>query len=161
LLLLCFAIYGNTIRNEYSIDDVFVTNNEQVKKGFSAIPEMANSLYVTNLEEDGRKIRFGFRPIVKITFAIEYGIFGDNPHVSHFINIILYFLFCLLDFQFSDKGLKDKDYLVPFLITLLFAANPLHTEVVASLKNSDELLATLFGFMALHKFFLMLKLKKF
>jgi tetratricopeptide (TPR) repeat protein len=38
---------------------------------------------------------------------------------------------------------------VPFLTTLLFAAHPIHTEVVANIKSRDEILALLFSFLTM------------
>jgi tetratricopeptide (TPR) repeat protein len=45
---------------------------------------------------------------------------------------------------------KKADPLFVFLITVVFAANPLHTEVVSSLKNRDELLGFLFSLITVY-----------
>jgi tetratricopeptide (TPR) repeat protein len=45
-------------------------------------------------------------------------------------------------------------FLIPVLITLLFASHPVHTEVIASIKSRDELLAFLFSAFALRQFVL-------
>jgi len=152
LLLLCFLFYGNIIPNKYSLDDDNVVLNDQVKKGFSAIPEILTGLYGTLQMQDGQKIGYGYRPIVKVTFAIEYGLFGENPHVSHFINILLYFLAIWLLYRFLQRLFIAYHPLFPFLITVLFLAHPIHTEVVCSLKNRDELLSFIFSFVALDQF---------
>jgi tetratricopeptide (TPR) repeat protein len=57
----------------------------------------------------------------------------------------------LLLFTILRRLLRNYHYLFPFFITLLFAAHPIHTEVVASLKNRDELLMLLFGLLALQQ----------
>jgi protein O-mannosyl-transferase len=142
-------LYGNTIFNKYSVDDEFVTNNALVKKGFSAIPEIFTTYYfsqkgnVSNQTSD-------YRPIVKTTFATEYALWGDRPGVSHGINIILYFCLSTALFFVLKRLLKNYNILFPFLITLVFMAHPVHTEVVASLKNRDEMLAFLGAILAMH-----------
>jgi tetratricopeptide (TPR) repeat protein len=145
ILLFTFVLYGNSIQNKYSLDDVYVTNNEQVRKGLRAIPEIFTSFYANNVYEDGEKLRFGFRPVVKLSFAFEYALFGNNPHMSHLFNVLFYFMSLLLMLKIFRHLWKDKQPLFVLVVILLFMAHPLHTEVVSSLKNRDELLCFLFA----------------
>jgi protein O-mannosyl-transferase len=147
-------LYGNTILNGWSVDDSFVTGpqNQLVQKGFSAIPKIFTSFYVDTKGNVGSQ-QTDYRPIVKTTFAIEYGIWpGKKAGKSHAINMLLYFWACTLLFFILKRLLKDYNILFPFLITVLFMAHPVHTEVVASLKNRDEILAFLCGLGGLHFF---------
>lgn len=148
LLILAFILYGNTIMNKYAIDDTHVTNNELVAKGFKAIPEIFSSRYVTEQGNLGATAA-DYRPVVKLTFALEYQFWGQKPGRSHAINILLYWLASLVLFSVLRRLFTGYNILFPFLATLLFMVHPLHTEVVASLKNRDELLAFLFGMSAL------------
>jgi Tfp pilus assembly protein PilF len=146
------TLYGNTILNKWSVDDNFVTGpqNELVKKGFAAIPKIFTSYYIDTKGNVGSQ-QTDYRPIVKMTFAIENGLWGgQKPGRSHFINVLLYFWISTLLFFILRRLLKNYNILFPFLITLLFMAHPVHTEVVASLKNRDELLAFLCGLGGLH-----------
>ena len=74
ITVVAFILYGNTIPNDYSFDDVYVTNNLDVQSGFRAIPKIFTSLYA-NMYEDGKPLTFGYRPVVKASYAIEYGFF--------------------------------------------------------------------------------------
>ena len=142
ITVVAFILYGNTIPNDYSFDDVYVTNNLDVQSGFRAIPKIFTSLYA-NMYEDGKPLTFGYRPVVKASYAIEYGFFGFNPHVSHLINILLYAATGILLFLLLRKLLKNYNDLFPLIITLLFMGHPAHTGVVSSLKNRDELITFL------------------
>ncbi|MCX6247534.1 MAG: tetratricopeptide repeat protein [Bacteroidetes bacterium] len=144
-------LYWNSVLNKWSVDDNLVTGpqNELVKKGFGAIPRIFTSYYVDTKGNVGSQ-QTDYRPIVKMTFAFEYGLWGERPHISHFINLLLYFWVITLLFFILKRLLKNYNILFPFLITLLFMAHPIHTEVVASLKNRDELLAFLCGLGGLH-----------
>jgi protein O-mannosyl-transferase len=140
---LCFALYGNTIPNEFSLDDEFVMHNDTiVAKGISGIPELFKTRYAWD-----QKGGYGYRPIVKATFSIEYSLFKDSPHWGHFINILIYAFICIFLFYFFRKLLYSQlsDYFLLIMLAL-FLTHPLHSEVVASLKNRDEMLVFIFGF---------------
>jgi len=138
LLVLVFILYGNTIPNRYALDDEIVTINPVIKKGLKAIPEIFTTRYVSNEEQN-----YDYRPVVKLSFALEYALFKDNPHAGHLINVLLYFLLCFLLFVILKLLLHKYHPWLPWMIIMLFAAHPVHTEVVASLKNRDELLSML------------------
>ena len=131
---IAFIIYGNSINNEYSLDDEIVINDPLVQKGVKAIPELFTSHYYKD-----RRSEFGYRPIVKVSYSIEYSVFGSKHHVSHFINIIFYAIASCLLFYMLSLLFNTINILFPFVVTLLFIAHPLHTEVVCSLKNRDVL----------------------
>lgn len=150
LVAMCFVFYGNTIKNYYSEDDYRVTSdfrrkNTLVEKGFDGIKEIFKSRYSDTKIED-LEVKYGYRPVARATFAVEWALWGQNPHNGHIINILIYCLTtCLLYFVLSRSVFRNKDPLYPLLTTLLFIAHPIHTEVVASLKNREELLSFLFG----------------
>jgi len=145
LSVIIFLLYGRTIKHEYAIDDDLVTQNHSiVQKGISAIPEIFTSYYFID-----KKMQFGYRPIVIVSFAIEHQFFGQDPHVSHFINILLYILNCFLVFLILRKLFSQNKFLFPLLVTLLFVFHPIHTEVVCSIKSRDELLSFAFSLFAL------------
>jgi len=131
------------------MDDELVTNkNKRIEGGIKAIP----GIWMTRYSEG--KLKFEYRPVVKTTFALEYEFFKGNPHVSHLINLLLYILTALLLFKVLKKMFPGYHPILHFLTVLLFIAHPVHTEVVASLKNRDEMLSFLGCLLSL---FLLLK----
>ena len=145
IVVLAFALYANTIPNKYAIDDPMVTNNSLTNQGISAIPEIFTSRY--RVTED---YNYGYRPIAKATYALEYEFFFANPHVSHFFNVLIYALLGIVLFLVLHKLFWNYQAYWPFCITILFIAHPVHTEVVASLKNREELLSFLGSLLALY-----------
>ena len=137
ILGLCFLLYGNTIGHNYNLDDIFVIqNNKQVQKGINAIPEIFSTRYFENAQA-----KFGYRPLTKAVFAIEVSIFGVNPHISHFINLVLYALLIFVFLLWLKRlFLSDTGIIFIWAILLLWMFHPIHTEVVASLKNREEIL---------------------
>lgn len=143
LIMLAFVLYGNSIQNDYNIDDDYVvSNNTFVQKGIVGIPEILTHPYAVR----GNTV-LDYRPVVLISYALEYQFFKDNPHVSHFFNILLYALCLIVIYNFLVTVLKLNTIheFLPLSIILFFAVHPIHTEVVNSIKNRDELLVLLFG----------------
>lgn len=158
-LILVFLFYGNSLKNKYALDDDYVTvtnlkekgkdffpNHKLVSKGIKGIPKIWQSRYAHDSEGS-----FEYRPFTTTTFAFEYAIFGQNPFISHLINLLLYFISIWLLFIIILELLKDNEnsFNISFLCSLLFLIHPIHTEVVNSLKCRDELLAFLCSLIAL------------
>ncbi len=151
IIALTFGLYGNSVLNYYSLDDYHVTaGNSQTVQGIKAIPDILTTLYA---EESG--LSYGYRPLVRISFAIDHELFGSMqqlPYISHFINVLLYLISIILLFNILKRLFRNYHAWFSFLVTVLFLIHPLHTEVVASLKNRDEILAFLFALLALQQF---------
>lgn len=96
-----------------------------------------------------------YRPGASISFALEKIITGNiNPHISHFINFILYII-CVYIFYKILQLLTNNQYIIQ-ISTILFAILPLHTSMIANIKNRDGLLSFILGGIALY---LLLKIK--
>lgn len=146
IVILAFIIYGQSVTYKFNMDDELVTvGNTRVEKGFDGIKEILDGYYY----EDDMGYKYGYRPVSQITFALEYQLFGENPHFSHFVNVCLYILICCLIFYFLSVYIAFPNKFMPLLITLFFLVHPLHVEAVASIKNREELLAFLFPFLGL------------
>ncbi|MCX6230666.1 MAG: tetratricopeptide repeat protein [Bacteroidetes bacterium] len=174
LLMTCFLFYGNTLSLKYALDDtIVITGNEFTKKGFNGINEILSNDMFTGYFGKGQSIVAGgrYRPLSLITYAIEYQFFGENPTISHLINILLlaitgfliFFVFNhLLKYYFKEKLIKIPSWWksVPFIMAILFIAHPIHTEVIANIKGRDEILALLFSLLSLWFFILWLEKKR-
>ena len=141
LLAVVLFVFGNTLFNGYNMDDNLVTQKHVLtSKGLSSINKIFSQSYYSNNVDLG----FGYRPIVLLSFAIEHQFLGESAKTSHFVNLILYAIAVLLLFKLLLGYTGEKEILLAFLATLLFAVHPIHAEVVASIKNRDEILAFLF-----------------
>lgn len=147
-MLVSFVLYGNSLKNGYTIDDHYVADNELVQKGLKALPEIFESYYAEN--ENGNT--YEYRPLVKASFALENIFFKHNPFFSHFINLLLYGLILYLIHAFLIVFMVRKNELYIFFTVIFFAVLPIHTEVVDSLKNRDILLAFVFTISSLLSF---------
>lgn len=145
LLVAAVLLYGNTLTNGYSVDDGYVTQKDNfTAQGFKAIPQLLTSFY--GVGKNG--LQYDYRPLVKISYAIEHQFFGVHPGVSHFFNLVLYILCLFLVYRFVTLLVLPAKNKIPLYAALLFAFLPIHTEVVASLKNRDILLCFIFSLQA-------------
>ncbi len=152
VLLFSFLLYSNTLFFSYTLDDTLViTENAFTKQGFSGIAKiLTKDSFVGFLGENKNLLPGGrYRPLSQITFSMEYAVLGLNPFVGHAVNVLLYSLLCVLLFLILKRLLlfnqKSEWYLsLPFIITILFASHPIHTEVVANIKGRDEIMGLLF-----------------
>ncbi len=144
IFLLGFLLYVNTLGHDYALDDDLVYKlNSSVKKGISGIPEI---FHTTNMYGFNQQNYGAYRPFTQMLFAIEYELFELNPHIQHFLSVLLFGLTCALLFLLLRRMFASKPLWVPLTIALLFTVHPIHTEVVANIKSSDELISFLFGF---------------
>ena len=148
IVLLCFFLYGNSLNNDYSVDDEYVINgNPLVEMGIRGIPKIFKSHYVNKEIE-----QHGYRPVAIASFAIEYQFFEATPKVSHFINLLIYALTCIVLFRLLKRLFREYHWALALLTTLLFLVLPIHSEVVNNVKCRDELLSFLFAISSLFQF---------
>lgn len=143
----CFLCYLNTAWNEYSFDDnIAVTENPYIPKGIRGIPEL-----LTNPYREKSNLVMEYRPLAGITFAVEHQFFKGNPRVSHFVNILLFVLTVWMVFEVMSSvfQLHKAHPALPFWIALMYAVHPAFTEVVASIKNREQILSMLFALLTL------------
>lgn len=161
IMALSFALYANTLTHDYALDDsIVIIENSFTKQGFAGIKDILS--YDTfmgffgkekNLVAGGR-----YRPLSLVTFAAEWALLGENPMISHLINILLYGLtgviLYLVMIQFfkntSTQEVHQNAYFIALATTTLFIAHPIHTEAVANIKGRDEIMALLGSLTALY-----------
>ena len=86
IFVLAVIQYAGTWNHDYAWDDaIVITQNERVQKGFEGIPEVFK-----NIKSDEIQHRYGYRPISLMSFAIDYGLFGDDPHAGHVEYLVLW-----------------------------------------------------------------------
>lgn len=138
-------LYLNTWNHSFALDDYSVIlEHSHVKNGWAGITDILTTNYRNGQSgfNDGL-----YRPLSLVSFAAEQELFEGDPRISHRINIFLYAFPCLLIFIGLKQIFNKYPLIVPLAIVLLFAAHPIHTEVVSNIKGRDDLFS-LFGFAA-------------
>jgi Tfp pilus assembly protein PilF len=86
-------------------------------------------------------------PLTLLTYQVEHAVFGLNPVVFHFTNLLLHAGSSLLLFLLARKILGAD--LPALLVALLFAVHPLNAEAVAWAAARKDVLSTMFFLLSL------------
>lgn len=136
-----FLLYANTLHHGYVLDDTSViAENTQTQQGISALKDIFSSDYRAGFINTNSNL---YRPLSKAMFAVEWQLSPHNPSLNHFMNVLLYAACCVLLFILLVRITGINIYVL-FAAVMLFAAHPVHTEVVANIKSRDEILSMLF-----------------
>ncbi len=92
-----------------------------------------------------------YSPVILISWAIDYSIFGLNPAMFHLANIILHLIIMVLVFYFTKLLCKDVNTAI--VVTILFGIHPMHIEAVSWISARKDLLYTLFFFAGLISYY--------
>ncbi|HTW96034.1 MAG TPA: hypothetical protein VMD74_00025, partial [Candidatus Methylomirabilis sp.] len=170
-LIIGLAVYANSFGNRFfwDDDDVVVKNiyvhNFQLDKFFSQ-NEIAGSF---------GQISNYWRPLLLISFAVDYKVWGLSPFGFHLTNTLLHvfaaWLVFILLYQLiellrlnkntphlappeADKAARDTllnkgDYLLAFLPALFFLIHPLQTEAVTYVAGRGEPLSAVLSLLSL------------
>jgi tetratricopeptide (TPR) repeat protein len=158
LFCLTFVVFGNSIYNEYALDDEFYTagSNKLTQQGVKGIPEIFKTRTFFNNDGSG----YSYRPVALTSFALEIQLFGEKARTSHFINVLLYAFTLILLFSILKRWFKNQGNWFAFFVCLIFLVHPIHTEVVANIKCRDELLAFFFVLVTIRLVWMHLETKK-
>ena len=153
VFIFAFILYANTLGHDYAQDDaIVILDNMYTQQGVEGIPGiLTKDTFFGFFKEEGKaKLVSGgrYRPFTLIMFALEWELFGKNPTVSHFINVMLYGFLGVLIYFLLLRLFKDHEKVLPVfavasLSALIYIAHPIHTEAVANIKGRDEIMSML------------------
>jgi len=116
-------------------DNVYVTDNPLIKN-FS-LGNLANIFLTFH--------RGLYKPLVLVSFALDYKFFGLNPIAFHTVNLIFHLINCCLVMWLAMLLTRGKTE-IAFFVALFFGIHPMHVESVAWVAERKDLLYTM-GFL--------------
>ena len=151
LMVLAFVLYGNTLGHKYAQDDAIVIyDNMYTTQGLDGIKgHLTKDTFFGFFKKEGKaKLVSGgrYRPFTPIMFCLEYAVFGDNPTVGHFFNVLWYGSLCCMIYLLLSLLLAGQiagSTLLALIVSILFLTHPIHTEAVANIKGRDEIISML------------------
>lgn len=145
IILFSLAIYSNSLINGFVYDDYFIVSNNILIRDFANLPKLFQESYFTLSDEET------YRPVVTLTYFIDYALYGLSAWGYHLTNIGLHLVNGLLLYLFLTliiwpSCLNPKPFFVnpPLMITLLFVTHPILTETVNAISYREDMLAFLF-----------------
>lgn len=147
-----FLLYANTLTHGFVLDDaIVITDNMYTTKGVEGIPGiLSKETFFGFFKVEGKETLVSggrYRPMTLVLFAMVYQLAGANPFVFHLLTILLFAATCVVLYRtllllLAPRG-GDYAALFAWLATLIFAAHPIHTEVVDNIKGCDEIVTLL------------------
>jgi len=131
-------VYANALRGPFIYDDsMSIVSNEHVRT--LALPDALFS---------ERENPTAGRPLLNLSFAINYAVGGLDPVGYRVINLALHAACGLLIFALASRTLASAD--IGFAVALLWIVHPLNSEVVDYVTQRSESLMALFYLLTLY-----------
>lgn len=105
------------------------------------------------------EILLSYRPLRTISYAFDYGIFGSSPAGFRLMNMMYHVLVVVLVFLFVRSFSREP--FVALVAAALYALHPVQTDAVAYISGRRDILAALFGMIALLSFLCYLRNRRF
>lgn len=143
LAVLIFLLYINTIKGEFLFDDLrLIPNNPQIRLSELTFAKIAAVASTT-------------RPVAMVSFALNYYFHQYEVAGYHIINILVHIATSCFLYFFLKTTLNlplvtrcaSSPYL-PFVVVLLWAVNPVHTQSVSYIVQRMNSMSAMFYILA-------------
>ena len=140
--------YAPTLTGEFLLDDhVLIENNPFVKQGHSVAQYFSQEDGILDREDWDDEFHTGYyRPLINLTYFIDYRLWGMNPAGFRATNLVFHILTCCLLYLMLVRF--GTGPLAALGVSLLFALHPANTEAVSWAAARNNILATLFSLSA-------------
>lgn len=149
IIVLVSAVYAVSLVNKFILDDVITVTKNDFIKTWDNFPLIFNKAYLSSEPELVHFRVFGrgsgeisYRPIVTITYFIDYFFWKLNPFGYHFTNLFLHIFNVILLYFFMNLIVKNKK--IALITSLLFALHPVNANTVNAISFREDLLMFLF-----------------
>ncbi len=140
LFLGSFILYSYDLHGAFFLDDIkLISQNEYIKE---IKWQNVQGWFTENIYAGFGDITEYYRPILLISFAINYFFNALEPAFYHLFNNLLHSLNAVLVFLLFKQKFKKIAY--AFFISLIFALHPIQSENVIYVSGRGDLLASFF-----------------
>jgi protein O-mannosyl-transferase len=137
------AVYARSLSGPFLFDDAgSIVDN-------STIRHLWPITTVLSPPSGGRTV--SGRPIVNLTFALNYAFGGTNVRGYHLVNLVIHLLAGVTLFGIARRTLRPQ-VLLAFVIALIWTVHPLQTEAVTYIVQRAESLMGLFYLLTIYCF---------
>ncbi len=134
----CLLSYANGLTGAFVYDDkAIVRDNPRIRR-----PDRVDEIFTTQYFGGKKGTGTAYRPVLLLSYAIQWWIHGGDPVPYHAVNVALHLLVTLLLARLLLRiGLSPPTAVGA---ALLFAVHPIHVEAVTSVVGRGETLAAAF-----------------
>lgn len=151
LIVVGIAVWSNSVPNGFIWDDEQNIQKNEFIKHAQYLPK----LFLTNQVAGANTSSNQYRPILMLTFFVEYHIAGLWAPLYHFDNAILHIANSILVLMIVGKLLKLRGHNfshapnIALAAGLLFLVHPMQTEAVSYIAGRTDLLSAFFMFICI------------
>ena len=137
-VIVCLSqfVYLNSLSNQFVYDDEFTIVTNYFVKTWNNFPLLFNSDYFKLSGE------LSYRPVVTLSYFIDYTLWKLNPFGFHLTNTLLHTLNSVLLFFLLTRIFNCRT--TSFIAALVFSCHPVLSEAVNAISYREDLLATTF-----------------
>jgi protein O-mannosyl-transferase len=134
ILIFTALLYSHALQNDIlSWDDHWhITDNADIKSLSANNIKTIFTSYYTNM----------YHPLVTLTFAVEYQLFGLNPVAYHTTNVLFHLANVLLVFFLVLRLSRRRE--IAIIAACLFGIHPMHVESVAWITERKDVVYAFF-----------------
>lgn len=139
---LTFLAYSFALQGSFKTmdDEISIVKNENIRS-FGNIGKILTASFFGD--------KTYHRPMITISFMVEYHLWGLNPLYYYLTNILLHcinaiFVFFLIRRIFEEARLPDIASMAAYWTAILFAVHPVHWEAVSNIPGRSNLLCAFF-----------------
>ncbi|MBI9084525.1 MAG: tetratricopeptide repeat protein [Desulfobacterales bacterium] len=150
IAVLIILAYAPTFTGDFLLDDhVLVENNPFVRQGHSLGTYLSQEDGILDRNNWDDAFHTGYyRPLINLTYFIDYTLWGMNPAGFRASNLIFHILACCTLYIVLLRSCANP--LAALGVSLLFALHPVNTESVSWIASRNNILATFFSLAAFY-----------
>ena len=141
IALVAFVVFANSLGGDFVYDD----NRQILRNPLIQDSKLYGKALVSDVwafKGDGSLAASNYyRPTFVAWLILNFKIFGTGPFGWHLLNVILHILVCLLCFMLLRRWNVSQN--TALAVAVVFAVHPVHTESVAWISGSPDLLFAL------------------
>ena len=134
LVVLTGGVYATSFKGVFIYDDLSVMCNNLALRDWSHVDQILGAFYG--------------RPVISVSFAIDYALFGSHPFGYHVVNLIAHLIAALSLFGIARRTLKNTP--MAFTTALIWALHPLQTEAVTYIIQRCECMMGMFFLLSMY-----------
>ncbi|MBN1870748.1 MAG: tetratricopeptide repeat protein [Candidatus Omnitrophica bacterium] len=143
IIVLAFAVYGNSFRNEFLWDDKHLIEDNVFIKDWAHLPKY----FVSGIGAGAGEKYASYRPLQMVTYNADYSLWKFDVRGYHLTSTILHICTALAVFWLVN--ILGKNAFLSFITAIFFVIHPIQTEAVTYVAGRADPLALLFMLLCL------------
>lgn len=142
IAMLGFLAYSNSLGGKFVYDDEYlVKDNAYIKS-----PSRVLKVFTEDVGSGADRAYSFYRPVLMLTYAVDYSLWNVRPFGYHLTNTILHILAAICVFWFITVLFGNS--LLSLFVASLFVVHPIHTEAVSYISGRSDPMGLIFSLLA-------------